>query len=196
MDCTIAVTRFNDDTWRENCKFRDKQSYPGCLYNTPCVIANIIPYDTNVIVLEMNNTQRKILGIGMVKNRIKPKRIRVYNDDFYNQFTYYSKLRIDRKELNDDENKLITVIEELIFYGSKHLQRGRGIQKLPDKMLVSPCILQYLGEILVCRSNFKQAKDRLIENNLSIEWINQNKGNNLVTWLYTIFKSRRDLNIL
>ena len=31
---TIAVTRFNQTTWNENCRWREKHNIEGCIYGT------------------------------------------------------------------------------------------------------------------------------------------------------------------
>lgn len=190
----VAVTRFNDHTWGENKAFREKQNYQGCLYNTPKPIACDVPSDSLVFVLEMNNTQRKILGVGLIHNHLRPQRLRVYSDDYYNRFTYYSKERVGRDELTREEQKIITVLEELVFYGPCHLQRGRGIQKLPLTISQCECVLRSLGENMARRGNIAAAKARLQEGNVDKEWIYINKGLNLVTWLCGVFRSRFDIS--
>ena len=39
----IAVTRFNNETWRENQRWRENHDYKGCIYNTPIHIKDSIP---------------------------------------------------------------------------------------------------------------------------------------------------------
>jgi hypothetical protein len=183
----VAVTRFNDHTWKENEDFRNAQNFPGCLYNSPTVIASTVPAGSGVFVIEMNNTQRKILGIGLIRNTLHSLRIKVYGDDFYNQYTYYSRERIARDTLVGDEKKILLILEELVFYGSGHLQRGRGIQKLPMTITECACLLQALGENLRRRGNTAAAKMRLKEGKVDKEWIESNRGRDLVGWLRGFF---------
>ena len=187
---TVAVTRFSDHTWRENEKFRNAQNFPGCLYNSPTVIATTVPADSNVFVIEMNNTQRKVLGIGLIRNTLHPRRIKVYGDDFYNRYTYYSRHRIAHESLTEDEKKVILILEELVFYGSGHLQRGRGIQKLPAAITECACLMQTLGENLGRRGNITAAKARLKEGKVDKEWIESNRRLDLVGWLRGLFERR------
>lgn len=187
---TVAVTRFSDDTWRENEKFRNAQNFPGCLYNSPTLIATTVPSDSNVFVIEMNNTQHKILGIGLIRNTLHPRRIKVYSDDFYNRHTYYSKHRVAQEVFTEHERKLLVILEELVFYGSGHLQRGRGIQKLPVAITDCACLMQALGENLGRRGNITTAKVRLKEGKIDKEWIERNRGHDLVGWLRGLFVRR------
>ena len=39
----IAVTRFNNKTWEENCNYRDKHDMKGCCYGTPVLLQVDIP---------------------------------------------------------------------------------------------------------------------------------------------------------
>ncbi len=187
---TVAVTRFNDYTWKENEEFRNVQNFSGCLYNSPTVIATVVPTNSNVLVIEMNNTQRKILGIGLIRNTLHPRRIKVYSDDFYNRHTYYSRQRVGREAFTEDEIKMLIILEELVFYGSGHLQRGRGIQKLPKAITECACLMQALGENLRRRGNTTTAKMRLKEGRVEKEWIERNRGQDLVSWLRGLFMGR------
>jgi len=187
---TVAVTRFSDHTWKENEEFRNAQNFSGCLYNSPTLIATTVPSDSSVFVIEMNNTQRKILGIGLIRNTLHPRRIKVYSDDFYNRHTYYSKQRVAQEALTEDERKLFLVLEELVFYGSGHLQRGRGIQKLPRAITECACLMRALGENLERRGNITAAKARLKEGKVDKEWIERNRGQDLVGWLRCLFGRR------
>ena len=187
---TVAVTRFNDYTWKENEEFRNVQNFSGCLYNSPTVIATVVPTNSNVLVIEMNNTQRKILGIGLIRNTLHPRRIKVYSDDFYNRHTYYSRQRVGREAFTEDEIKMLIILEELVFYGSGHLQRGRGIQKLPKAITECACLMQALGENLRRRGNTTTAKMRLKEGRVEKEWIEKNRGQDLVSWLRGLFMGR------
>jgi hypothetical protein len=129
----IAVTRFNEETWRENTMWKNSRQYKGCIYNTPTRISQKILPDTILFIIEMNNSKNKIEGIGLIKNHlILQKKIKIYKDDNYNRFTYKSKYRINRNDFTNDDNKIIEVLEKLLFTGSKHMKRGQGIQTIPE----------------------------------------------------------------
>ena len=189
---TVAVTRFNDRTWQENCNWREKHEYSGCVYGTPAILAGGVPGGAAVFILEMNNTKRRIEGIGLVSNRIQPRKAKIYWDNYYNRYTYKGKLRIDRAEFTKEEEKILVILEELIFYGSGHLQRGRGIQQLPLSLLASDCILKTLGKSLALRAKLGPAKERLGDIN-NKEWIDGHRRIHLVSWLRTLFRSHSNI---
>lgn len=186
---TVAVTRFDDRTWQENCAFREKHGLSGCVYGSPAVIAGGIPSGASVFVLEMNNTKRRIEGIGLVSNRLHPRRARIYWDNFYNRYTYKGKMRVDRKECTAEEEKILVILEELIFYGSGHLQRGRGIQCLPTTLLASDCLLKSLGRSLAARVRLEPAKKRLGDV-CTTDWIEEHRRLRIVDWVQALFRDR------
>ena len=66
----ICVTRFDNKTYNENKIWKEKNNYEGCIYGTPVKISeNILPEKT-IMVLEMNNSENKLKGIGIIKNKL------------------------------------------------------------------------------------------------------------------------------
>ncbi len=128
----IAVTRFNEQTWKENLNWKKNKYYNGCIYNTPTKISQKILPNTILFIIEMNNSSNTIEGIGLIKNYLNShKKIKIYNDENYNRFNYKSKYRIDKQELLEKDINIIYVLETLLFKGSKHMKRGQGIQTIP-----------------------------------------------------------------
>jgi hypothetical protein len=127
----ICVTRFNNETYLENKKFREKNNI-DCVYSTPVKITeNILP-NQELIILEMNNSTNSIEGIGIIKNKLFLKeKYRIYTDKNYNRYTYKSKYRIDKNELTSYEIIIIKKLEDLIFKSAFHCKRGQGIQIIP-----------------------------------------------------------------
>ena len=117
----IGTTRFNNDTYQENLQWRKKHKHNGCIYPLNKKISDVTPPDTLIYVLEMNNTENKIMGIGLIRNRYDMRqRIRVYH-----RFVYHSNKRIDRKDIK--YKKMLKVLELVVFKGSRHMKRGQGI---------------------------------------------------------------------
>jgi len=86
--------------------------------------------------LEMNNSENKIMGIGLIVNYLRlDKNYNIYSDGNYNRYVYLSKYRIDRSELKENEESLIKYFEAITFYGSGHLKRGQGITLVPKKKI-------------------------------------------------------------
>ena len=65
---SICVTRFSNETWKENIIWRNSRNFIGCIYNTPVKISENILVNNIIFVLEMNNEANKIEGIGLIKN--------------------------------------------------------------------------------------------------------------------------------
>ena len=131
----LMVTRFNNNTWCENTRWREKYNYEGCIYNAPIRIKNDISSQSIIYVIEMNNDTNKIIGIGRIQNRVHDdKKYKIYVDQNYNRYTYRGKKRIDNEKLKILEKKDIEKLEKLqtrIFTTKKHLKRGRGISQIP-----------------------------------------------------------------
>ena len=122
----IMTTRFNNNTWEENCRWREKNNFQGCIYNTPVYIKDNIPLQISLFVIEMNNETNKIEGIGKIINYVHTDRkYKVYSESNYNRYTYRGKHRINRDMIKDKEK--LEKLEERLFKGKGHLKRGQGI---------------------------------------------------------------------
>jgi hypothetical protein len=132
MHIYIATTRFNDETWEQNCDWRIKNEWRGCVYGTPTRMKDNIPTGGLVVMLEMNNDKNKIVGLGLVKNSLAlDRRYAIYNWGNYNRYIYRSHYRIDRQDLSREEEMIMLVLDMLLFKGQRHLKRGQGITCLP-----------------------------------------------------------------
>ena len=131
----IACTRFNNETWEENCNWRDKNNWKGCIYNSPVKVRDTMILNSYLFVLEMNNDTNKIMGIGIIKNTVQlknKKKFKVYSRQYYNRYVYKSNTRIDRGQLTPYEERIINVLDTLLFKGSRHSKRGQGITQIPE----------------------------------------------------------------
>ena len=127
----LSVTRFNNLTWNENRRWRENENYKGCIYNTPVNIKNDIPLQILIYVIEMNNEENKIMGIGRIQNLIcTDKRYKIYSEQNYNRYTYKGNKRIDREDITN--NEIIEQLEKELFKGKGHFKRGQGITKTTD----------------------------------------------------------------
>lgn len=137
----LALTHFDNKTYKENRDWCSKNNYEGCIYGTPIRISNSIDPDTKLYIFEMNNTTNQIMGIGIIvpaNNTIRHAKI--YSDQNYNRFIYNSKLRIDLQKnfVPISMIKKITILETMLFHGSRHCKRGQGIQLLPLWIRLTP----------------------------------------------------------
>ena len=138
---SLATTRFNNSTWNENCKMREKNESVKCIYASPIQISSRISLDRNVFVLEMNNDENKIMGIGLIKNHPVVGKYSVYSMNNYNRFIYIRKWRIGREDMDANELEVLRLFEAVCFKGTNHSKRGQGITGLPTT-------IQYKSHIL------------------------------------------------
>ena len=135
----LVTTRFNETTWNENLNYRLKNNINGGVYSVPSKMSPKIGLNELVFIIEMNNTKNKIEGISLIKNFIETEKYyKVYSDANYNRYTYKTDYRIDRPQLEKHNSKLVFILDELLFKGSTHLKRGRGITTVTEKLLRSP----------------------------------------------------------
>ena len=132
----LTTTRFNNETYKQNERYRINNDIDGCVYGTPYEMPGYIPLHAKVFVLEMNNDTNKIQGIGYLTNRLyTKKRFNIYKDKNYNRFSYLGKHRVDRQQMTEKMLKDLETIEELVFKGKGHLKRGQGITSFTQKKL-------------------------------------------------------------
>ena len=133
----LLTSRFNNETFQENANFRSKNPNIGCVYCAPDPISAQIPMDTIIFILEMNNDTNKITGIGMIRNHpISNSGYKtVYKNGNYNRYVYVGKYRIDRSEMNEQEERIMKVFDILCFTGNRHMKRGQGLKSFPVDML-------------------------------------------------------------
>ena len=135
MTIPILTSRFNNDTWDENCKYREKNVTISCVYGSPQRIAEKVPLNSIVFVIEMNNQTNKIMGIGLIRNSISiDKYYRVYNTGNYNRYVYMSKYHLDVDTIQAYNAELVAVFENILFKGKTHLKRGSGSTSIPEKL--------------------------------------------------------------
>jgi hypothetical protein len=132
----VMTSRFNNATSTENARFRRQhEDKLGCVYCAPLTVAQAIPVDAVMFVLEMNNDTNKIMGIGMVRNHPRINLFQVYQNNNFNRYTYTGKCRIDRNSVSEDEDIILRVFDVLCFTGHKHMKRGQGLTAFPVEML-------------------------------------------------------------
>jgi len=150
----LMTSRFNDETWLQNIRFRENNPSVLCLYSSPTSVSTHIIQDSIMFVLEMNNTQNKIMGVGMVKNHPSINKYEVYEYAEFNRFMYAGKMRIDRSQMSEEEEKIMRVLDKTCFTGKTHLKRGTGIAMFPAEMLFRFASVMDLVEYI--RNMFKR----------------------------------------
>jgi len=155
----IATTRFNDQTWKENQDFLKKYNQTAkkkmeCIYPVSHINGSL-SQNTIFYVLEMNNQNNKIMGIGLVKNVPIYNKYMVYQNSKYNQYAYIGYYRIDRKNMNELEETIMKVLDYYCFKGKSHLKRLKGMKVFPQKIL-DKCnsilnILEFITKAFISR---------------------------------------------
>ena len=134
----IVTTRFTNETWNENKTYCEKhKNQLQCAYGVPLQTNNGFAHDDVLFVLEMNNEENRIMGVGMVKNEplFRNSIYKIYDNQDYNRYVYLGKNRIDRSEMNEDEENICKVFEILCFTGKRHQKRLSGIKAFPMDMI-------------------------------------------------------------
>jgi len=132
----LVSTRFNNETWEQNVDFKKKYNYTGCIYGVPNPMSPKIYVDEPVFVVEMNNSQNKIEGIGLVKNNIRlDNHYKIYHAGNYNRYVFKGKHYLSRMELLNINKDLIDTLDYILFKEKTHLKRGMGFTTIPEKLL-------------------------------------------------------------
>ena len=137
MRVFLMTSRFNTITRNQNEIYRHKKWPSGCIYCAPEPITEKIPFNSKILVLEMDNDINKIFAVGMFTNKPFINKHKVYEDGNYNRYTYIGKHRILREDLHTKEERAIfNALDILCFTGNDHMKRGNGIKSFPAKMLI------------------------------------------------------------
>lgn len=132
---TIVTVRFNNHTWTENIIYRERRNLK-CIYAPPIRLTGSIDLNSSVFVIEMNNSANKIMGIGLIKNKLVTDRAyKVYEDTNCNRYVYIGEYHISREILNEYDTHLVNVLDKILFKGYTHSKRGLGLTKIPEKVL-------------------------------------------------------------
>ena len=129
----LLTTRFNHDTWVENELFRSRHDDIQCVYGSPQQITSKVNPRIPICVVEMNNSNNQILGIGLIRNEPTPRyEYMPYSCGNYNRFVYIGNHRLNREDLPPE---LIDILEHILFKEKTHMKRGAGFTTVPNKLL-------------------------------------------------------------
>jgi hypothetical protein len=136
MIIPIATSRFSNETWEQNCGYREKIQHKGCVYGAPLQISSKVPSQQLVFIVEMNNSTNKIEGVGLIRNIYQSdKYYKVYPNGNYNRYVYKSDYRLDRDVLERYNSQLVQTLEYILFKEKTHMKRGSGLTLIPEKLL-------------------------------------------------------------
>jgi hypothetical protein len=134
----LMTIRYDNKTHQEMKDYVAQNAKRGikCVYGCPKAISDCVIRDTVLMVLEMNNDENCITGVGLVRNTIQepiaPKRsFQIHDDGNLNRFAYVGTRRIDRKDMTEGEEQVFAAFDIICFKGYNHQKRGHGITIFP-----------------------------------------------------------------
>ena len=140
MNPIVVCTRFTNGTWGENCRWRERRGHTGCAYGSPIEVSAGIPALTPIYVIELNIESNRVEGVGMIRktppiSTLEEPSARIYRCQHFSRYAYLGKVRVDRSDWLWDQCEMIWRLEEQLVKGSRHLKRGLGFTKLPDRIM-------------------------------------------------------------
>lgn len=134
--CFVVLTgRYNNDTWQATCNYREKRKIKT-IYAPPFKISRNVPQNMISFVIEMNNDINKIMGIGLIRNKLALDRVyKVQEDTSCNKYIYIGDHHMSRDLLLYYNPKLVKILDIILFKGYTHSKRGLGLTRIPEKVL-------------------------------------------------------------
>ena len=129
----LCTSRFNNKTYHENRIAKHRLGFK-CMY---CSLTNVSRACSSdyLFVLEMNNEENQIMGIGYVENMLSDIVYRIYSNKNYDQRHFRGTHHIHRDQMTEKELEFIRELEMSCFYGKGNLKRGMRLTLYPQKKL-------------------------------------------------------------
>lgn len=143
-DFLIGTVRFNNKTYLENMRWKQRKDHIGCAYGLDKPLCKKITEGKTIYVIEMNNSINKIMGIGRIKNQvIYSNRSRMYSEERRNKYIYKGLNFISRNDiikLKEKASIVLRFLENILFYGHDHFKRAQGCVIISwDRILTEGC---------------------------------------------------------
>ncbi len=133
----IASTRFNNETYQANRHYRTKNDM-SVIYGTNIKIQSKYDPGSILFVIEMNNDENHIEGIGLIRNtQVTDKRYNIYENADYNRFIYRGDYWLSREKLEAFDAELVEICDLVLFKGKSHLKRQSGISVLTKQLFTN-----------------------------------------------------------
>ena len=91
--------------------------------------------DVPIIVIEMNNSKNEVCGVSLIRNKLVFNIRNVYSHTTFNRYVYVGKYYLSREMLMRINERLVTMLDIILFKGKTHQKRLQGISLLRDKLL-------------------------------------------------------------
>ncbi len=132
----LACTRFNNITYEENIRYRNKHN-ENVIYGSTLKICDKYPIGSLIFIAEMNNETNKIEGIGLIKNQlVHDKRHKIHDNNEYNRYIYRGKQWLNRQQINNFDPEILEIFDTVLFKGKSHLKCRIGITIITEKLFV------------------------------------------------------------
>jgi hypothetical protein len=132
----LACTRFNCATYAQNSMYRTINS-EVVIYGSTLKIRETYNVDSPIFVVEMNNDNNKIEGIGLIRNAlVYDKKHKIYENPEYNRYIYRGKYWLSRDQLLSVDHELVDAFDTVLFKGKSHLKCRLGITVITDRLFV------------------------------------------------------------
>lgn len=132
----LACTRFNNETYDENLRYRTKNN-EKVIYGSTLKIREIYPLGMLLFIAEMNNEKNKVEGIGLIKNTlVHDRRHKIYENSEYNRYIYKGNYWLSREDINKFNPEILEILDTILFKGKSHLKCRIGITVITEKLFV------------------------------------------------------------
>jgi len=129
----LASARFNLKTFEERENYMNKTGI--VCYGSQNKIKSSIPLNTLLFVVEMNNEENQVMGVGLIRNMVSPDTHLIYKDNNYNRYIYTGNYRISREQMEELDQNTVFILDLILFKGYSHIKRHSGITIIPSKLL-------------------------------------------------------------
>lgn len=129
----LASARFNFKTLAERDEYMLNKKI--LCYGTQNKIKVAVPLNTLLFVVEMNNEENHVVGIGLIRNMISPDTHNIYTDPNYHRYVYTGSYRVTREQMEEFDKEMVDIFDLILFKGYTHIKRHSGITIIPPKLL-------------------------------------------------------------
>jgi hypothetical protein len=134
----IMTIRYDSNTHCEMMDYSKQFANKGikCVYGSSKIVSEMVVMDSVMFILEMNNDENRIEGVGMIRNTLqepiaKNRTFQIHEDGNLNRHVYIGSKRIDRSEMTEYEESVMAAFDVICFKGRNHQKRCHGITIFP-----------------------------------------------------------------
>ena len=133
----LACISFNNKTYDENMGYRNNKYNKKVIYGSMLKIREIYPTESLIFIAEMNNSENKIEGIGLIKNiLVYNKKHKIHENNEYNRYIYQGKYWLSRTQILDVDFEILNIFDDILFKGKSHLKNRIGIRIITDNLFI------------------------------------------------------------